>query len=70
MIIDFDDIMNGPSAQDFWLILSGHYPSCKPYLDLMLGGYSMFRDYDHRTPLLIEGLRAIRLIYFTSWCNT
>lgn len=67
MIIDFDDMMNGPAVQDFWLLLPDHYPASKKYLDLMLSGYSQFRDVNPRSPLLIEGLRAMRMIYFTAW---
>jgi Ser/Thr protein kinase RdoA (MazF antagonist) len=69
MVIDFDDMMNGPPVQDFWLLLPDHYPSCKRYLDLLFAGYRQFRDIDPRSPMLIEGLRAMRMIYFTSWCN-
>ncbi|OGJ89559.1 MAG: hypothetical protein A2487_14590 [Candidatus Raymondbacteria bacterium RifOxyC12_full_50_8] len=69
MVIDFDDMMNGPPAQDFWLLLPDHYPACKQQLEKLCEGYQMFRDVDQRLPLLIEGLRAMRLIYFTAWCN-
>lgn len=67
MIIDFDDMMNGPGVQDFWLLLPDHYPASKKYLDLLLSGYSQFRDVNPRSALLIEGLRAMRMIYFTAW---
>lgn len=67
MVIDFDDMMNGPAVQDFWLLLPDHYPVSKPYLDLLLQGYRQFREFDSRSTLLIEGLRAMRLIYFTAW---
>lgn len=67
MVIDFDDMMNGPSVQDFWLLLPDHYPSSKKYLDLLISGYSHFRDVNPRSAFLIEGLRAMRMIYFTAW---
>ncbi|MBL8029117.1 MAG: serine/threonine protein kinase [Fibrobacteres bacterium] len=69
MIIDFDDMMNGPAVQDFWLLLPDHYPACKRELALLMNGYSEFRDVDHRAPFLIEGLRAMRMIYFAHWCS-
>jgi Ser/Thr protein kinase RdoA (MazF antagonist) len=69
MVIDFDDMMNGSPVQDVWLLLPDHYPACKHYLDQLLSGYRMFRDIDPRAPLLIEGLRAMRMIYFLAWCN-
>lgn len=67
LVIDFDDMMNGPAVQDFWLVLPALFPSSKKYLDLLLNGYSQFRDVNPRSELLIEGLRAMRMIYFTAW---
>lgn len=66
-VIDFDDMMNGPAVQDFWLLLPDHYPACRPQVDMMLQGYTRFRDFDFATLPLIEGLRAMRMIYFTAW---
>jgi len=69
MVIDFDDMMMGPAVQDFWLLLPDHYPACKRELTMLMDGYREFRDIDHKAPLLIEGLRAMRIIYFMHWCN-
>jgi len=69
MVIDFDDMMNGPPVQDIWLLLADHYPACKDQLEIVLSGYRQFRDFDPRSTILIEGLRAMRMIYFTAWCN-
>jgi Ser/Thr protein kinase RdoA (MazF antagonist) len=69
MVIDFDDMLNGPGVQDLWLLLPDHYPASDHHLQLLLTGYRQFRAPDHRWPLLIEGLRAMRMIYFTAWCS-
>ncbi|MBT3311100.1 MAG: serine/threonine protein kinase [Desulfobacterales bacterium] len=69
MVIDFDDMMNGPPVQDFWLLLPDHYPASKYQLQMLLDGYRQFREVDSYAPLLIEGLRAMRIIYFTAWCS-
>lgn len=69
MVIDFDDMVNGPPAQDIWLILPERYPGCARELNLLLDGYRQFRELNPRAPLLIEGLRAMRMIYFVSWCG-
>lgn len=69
MVIDFDDMMNGPEVQDFWLLLPDHYPACAPTLELLLSGYRLFREPHPKAGLVIEGLRAMRIIYFTAWCN-
>ena len=68
--IDFDDMLNAPTIQDFWLLLPGHYPDCRRELDLMLDGYLQFRDFDFNSLKLIEPLRAMRIIYFLAWCGT
>jgi Ser/Thr protein kinase RdoA (MazF antagonist) len=69
MVIDFDDMMNGPAVQDMWLLLPDHYPASKPQLELLLKGYEQFREANARSMLLIEGLRAMRMVYFTHWCS-
>ncbi len=69
MLIDFDDMMNGPPVQDFWLLLPERYPASKRHLELLLAGYRQFRDADNSSLLLIEALRAMRIIYFTAWCS-
>jgi len=68
MVIDFDDMMTGVPVQDFWLLLPDRYPASDRFLQLLLSGYRRFRDADHRWAFLIEGLRAMRMIYFTAWC--
>ncbi len=68
MVIDFDDMMNGPAAQDLWLLLPEHYPACKDEIEQLLVGYRRFMDFSHSSLRLIEGLRAMRIIYFTHWC--
>lgn len=68
MIIDFDDMANGPAVQDFWLLLSGHAHESVAEMELILEGYRQFRDFDDSTINLIEPLRAMRIIYFLAWC--
>lgn len=69
MIIDFDDMMVGPPVQDLWLLLPDRVDRCKRELDLLLRGYEMFREFDDASLRLIEALRAMRIIYFLSWCS-
>ena len=70
MVIDFDDMVTGPAVQDFWLLLPGHADQVRYELDLMLDGYEQFLEFDDRTLRLVEILRAMRMIYFLSWCST
>ena len=69
MVIDFDDMMVGPPVQDLWLLLPDRADRCQAELTLLLQGYEQFRDFDDRTCRLIEPLRAMRIIYFLSWCS-
>ncbi len=69
MVIDFDDMMTAPPVQDLWLLLPGHAAECTRETALLTEGYEMFRRLDRRSLRLIEPLRAMRIIYFLSWCS-
>ncbi|MBU1170614.1 MAG: serine/threonine protein kinase [Proteobacteria bacterium] len=69
MIIDFDDMVNGPPVQDLWLLLPDYVHKARREMNLMLQGYEQFREFDDRTLRLIEPLRAMRIIYFLAWCS-
>ncbi len=70
MVIDFDDMVMGPAVQDIWLLLPGNSNSCRHEINLILEGYEQFVDFDDRQLRLVEILRAMRIIYFLSWCST
>ena len=70
MVIDFDDMVMGPPVQDIWLLLPDHANRSRHEINLILEGYEQFMDFDDRTLRLVEILRAMRIIYFLSWCST
>ncbi|MEE9369631.1 MAG: serine/threonine protein kinase [Pontiella sp.] len=70
MVIDFDDMVMGPAVQDIWLLLPDHANNSGHEINLILEGYEQFLDFDDRQLRLIEILRAMRIIYFLSWCST
>jgi len=70
MVIDFDDMVMGPAVQDIWLLLPEHADRCRHEIGLILEGYEQFMEFDDRQLRLIEILRAMRMIYFLSWCST
>ncbi|MDD5727064.1 MAG: serine/threonine protein kinase [Victivallales bacterium] len=70
MIIDFDDMMEGPPVQDLWLLLPDHIHNSRREFELILEGYTQLRDFEFETIRLIEPLRAMRIIYFLAWCGT
>ena len=70
MMIDFDDMVMGPAAQDLWLLLPGYAQECRHEIDLILEGYEAFVNFDDRQLRMMEVLRAMRMIYFLAWCST
>lgn len=68
LLIDFDDMATGPPVQDLWLLLPGHAAECRREINLILEGYENFRGFNRDTLILIEPLRAMRIIYFLAWC--
>ncbi len=70
MVIDFDDMVMGPAVQDIWLLLPDHANHTRKEINLILEGYEQFMEFDDRQLRLVEILRAMRIIYFLSWCST
>jgi Ser/Thr protein kinase RdoA (MazF antagonist) len=66
-LIDFDDMMMGPSVQDLWLVLPGSAAESRREIELLLEGYTRFAPFDRATLRLIEPLRFMRMIYFLVW---
>lgn len=60
--IDFDDMVVGPAVQDLWLLS----PDPHSIRDL-LEGYHQIRDLPQGSLPLIEHLRALRMIHYTTW---
>jgi Ser/Thr protein kinase RdoA (MazF antagonist) len=67
VLVDFDDMMTGPIAQDLWLLLPGRREECARELGLLEEGYSEFSVFDPRVYGLIEPLRLLRMLYFLAW---
>jgi len=67
-LIDFDDMMNGPPIQDIWMLLPGRLADVREELNQLLSGYETFRAFDRRSLVLVEPLRAMRMIYYLAWC--
>ncbi len=66
--VDFDDFVNGPEVQDFWMLLSGissDIYASREY-DEMCTGYEELRNLPDDWHL-IEGLRGLRIISYAAW---
>lgn len=67
-VVDFDDMAFGPPVQDFWMLLPDYMEESFIEIEIFLEGYETFRSFDRRSLRLIEPLRAMRFIHYTSWC--
>lgn len=69
LLIDFDDMAMGPPVQDLWLLLPDRAAQSSHEINLFVEGYERFREFDRTSLRCIESLRAMRMIYFLSWCS-
>jgi len=65
--VDLDDCMMGPAIQDLWMLLAGDAAEMRTQLDDILAGYEKFASFDRRESILIEPLRALRMVHYAAW---
>ena len=65
--VDLDDCMTGPAIQDLWMLLAGTSAEMRVQLADILEGYSQFANLDPVETMLIEPLRALRMIHYAAW---
>lgn len=66
-LIDFDDMINAPRVQDIWLVISGRDEYAVEQRNILLDAYETMTEFDYKELKLIETLRALRMIHFSSW---
>jgi len=66
-IVDFDDARTGPAIQDLWMFLSGDRFYMSERLADLLEGYTQFYDFNPAELHLVEALRTLRIIHYSSW---
>jgi len=67
VFIDLDDCATGPRIQDLWMMLSGSPAEQQGQWSELLEGYQQFADFDFHELLLIEPLRALRMLHHVAW---
>src|SRR3989442_964835 len=67
VLVDFDDFITGPPAQDLWLLAPGNTEEARRARWEIVEGYEVFRELDRSTLELCEPLRALRIIYMSAW---
>lgn len=65
--LDFDDFLNGPAAQDVWMLTPSRDAEGLRQREVFLEAYRQFRDFDSSWLRLIEPLRALRYIRYAAW---
>ncbi len=67
LLIEFHDIVMGPPVQDIWLLIPGQDDDAKYKRQILLDAYETFLDFDYASLALIEPLRAMRYVNFSTW---
>lgn len=66
-LVDFDDFLNGPAIQDFWMLLSFDDDTIQKEKDLVTEGYELFREFPHHQWDWVNALRGLRIIMYAGW---
>ncbi len=67
LFVDLDDCLNGPRIQDLWMFLSGSADEQRHQWSELIEGYRQFGALEHSELLLIEALRAARMLNHAAW---
>jgi len=65
--VDFDDMAIGPAVQDIWMLVPSYDAEGQRQRRLMLEAYREFRDFSDTWLRLVEPLRALRFINYSTW---
>lgn len=69
IFVDLDDCRSGPAVQDLWMMLSGDHKQQSLQMRTLVEAYEEFCDFDTRQLLLIEPLRAMRMVHYMAWLS-
>jgi Ser/Thr protein kinase RdoA (MazF antagonist) len=67
VFVDLDDCLTGPAVQDLWMMCSGTEAQRQREWTQLLEGYEQFAQFDHSELLLVEPLRAMRMLNHAAW---
>lgn len=65
--VDFDDMRIGPAVQDVWLLVPSADEEGRRQRQLLVDAYRQFRDFSDTWMRLVEPLRALRFIHYSTW---
>ncbi|OFZ28351.1 MAG: hypothetical protein A2622_04415 [Bdellovibrionales bacterium RIFCSPHIGHO2_01_FULL_40_29] len=67
VVVDFDDMINGPVIQDFWMLLPSAETTGSIEFENLVAGYSELSDFPAEQLALIPWLRGYRIINYAIW---
>lgn len=67
LFVDLDDARNGPAVQDLWMLLNGDRAEQRLQLETIIEAYEEFSSFNTQELLLIEPLRAMRMVWYLAW---
>lgn len=67
IVVDFDDMMNGPVIQDFWMLLSSEDYKNSTEFNTLIESYSELSQFPEDQLQLIPLLRGYRIINYAIW---
>jgi len=65
--IDFDDMLYAPAVQDCWMLIGGDDDYAMKNQQILIEAYEEIKPFDRTSLILMEPLRALRIIYFSAW---
>lgn len=65
--LDFDDMVVAPAAQDIWMLVPSFDDHGARQRDMLLKAYEEFRKFEPAWLRLVEPLRALRFIHYSTW---
>lgn len=66
-LVDFDDFVNGPVIQDFWMLLSGDPENLEEEKTQIIKGYEELREFPDHQWEWIPLLRGLRIVSYAGW---
>lgn len=66
VVVDFDDMVNGPEVQDFWMLMPSADLKSEEF-EALIQAYSELREFPYEQLNLIPLLRGYRIINYAIW---
>lgn len=70
LFVDFDDCLTGPVVQDLWMFCAGEPAQIQREWTEVLDGYEQFAHFDCTETILVEAMRAMRMLNHAAWIAT